>query len=45
MVEYLVKKILIYPDSRIKIILNYQDPYSEVMEYVKFIPEVLADVG
>ncbi len=45
LVEALVEKILIYPDKKISIRLNYQDPYREVMDYVERIPEVLADVG
>ena len=45
LVEALVEKILIYPDKKISIRLNYQDPYREVVDYVEGIPEVLADVG
>ena len=44
-VEYLVKRINIYPDKRIQIILNYEDPFRLISEYIEEIPEVLADVG
>ena len=44
-VEYLVKRINIYPDKRIQIILNYEDPFRMISEYIEEIPEVLADVG
>lgn len=46
LVEQLVQKILIYPNYRIKILLNYQDPYHQVAQYADSIPEEgLADVG
>lgn len=44
-VEYLVKRINIYPDKKIQIILNYEDPFRLISEYIEEIPEVLADVG
>ena len=44
-VEYLVDRINIYRDRRVEIILNYQDPYQALLDYVKHIPEVVRDVG
>lgn len=44
-VEYLIKRINIYPDKRIEIILNYEDPFRLLSDYLSEIPEVLEDVG
>lgn len=44
-VEYLIKRINIYPNKRIQIILNYEDPFRLVTEYLEEIPEVLEDAG
>jgi len=44
-VDYLIKRINLYPDKRIEIILNYEDPFRQISEYVAEIPEVLANVG
>lgn len=43
-VEYLVKRINIYPDKRIQIILNYEDPFRQISEYIEKIPEVVENV-
>lgn len=44
-VDYLVKRINLYPNKRIEIILNYEDPFRLISEYVEEIPEVLENVG
>lgn len=44
-VDYLVKRINVYPNKRIEIILNYEDPFRMVSEYLKEIPEVAENVG
>lgn len=44
-VDFLVKRIKIYPGKRIELILNYEDPFRLVSEYLKQIPEVVENVG
>lgn len=44
-VEYMVKRIYVYPDKRIRIELNYQDPFKQIMAYLSKIPEVIENVG
>ena len=44
-VDFLVKRIKIYPGKRIELILNYEDPFRLVSEYLEQIPEVIENVG
>lgn len=44
-VDFLVKRIKIYPGKRIELILNYEDPFRLVLEYLEQIPEVVENVG
>ena len=44
-VDFLVKRIKIYPGKRIELILNYEDPFRLVSEYLNQIPEVVENVG
>ena len=44
-VDFLVKRIKIYPGKRIELILNYEDPFRLVSEYLEQIPEVVENVG
>ena len=44
-VDYLVKRINVYPGKKIEIILNYEDPFKLLTEYLDGIPEVMQDVG
>ena len=44
-VDFLVKRINIYPGRRIELILNYEDPFRLVSEYLKQIPEVIENAG
>lgn len=44
-VDFLVKRIKIYPGKRIELILNYEDPFRLVTEYLEQIPEVVENVG
>lgn len=43
--DYLVKRINVYPGKKIEIILNYEDPFKLITEYLDGIPEVMQDVG
>lgn len=44
-VEFLVKRINVYPDKRLELILNYKDPFEMVAEYLEQIPEVVENAG
>lgn len=44
-VEFLVKRINVYPDKRLELILNYKDPFEMVAEYLEQIPEVVVNAG
>ena len=41
----LVKRINVYPDKRLELILNYKDPFEMVAEYLEQIPEVVENAG
>lgn len=44
-VDFLVKRINIYPGKRVELVLNYEDPFRLVTEYLEQIPEVSENVG
>lgn len=44
-VDFLVKRINIYSDKRVELILNYDDPFKQVSEYLEQIPEVIENAG
>lgn len=44
-VDFLVKRINIYSDKRVELILNYDDPFKLVSEYLEQIPEVIENAG
>ena len=44
-VDFLIKRINIYSGRRIELILNYEDPFRMVSEYLNQIPEVGENVG
>ena len=44
-VDFLVRRICVFQNRRIELILNYEDPFRLVAEYLNQIPEVMENAG